>query len=32
MDLGAQPEIFLLLLQGASANMRTSEHVEMLPK
>ena len=32
MDLGAQPEMFLLLLQGASANMWRSKHVEMLPK
>ena len=32
MDLGAQPEMFLLILQGASANMWTSKHVEMLPK
>ena len=32
MDLGAQPKMFLLLLQGASANMWRSKHVEMLPK
>ena len=32
MDLGAKPEMFLLLLQGASANMLTSKHVKMLPK
>ena len=32
MDLGAQPEMFLLLLQGASAIMLTSKTVKMLPK
>ena len=32
MDLGAQPEMLLFLLQGAVANMWTYKTVKMLPK
>ena len=32
MDLGAQPEMLVFLLQGAFANMWTYKTVKMLPK